>query len=119
MVAWVAWVRRVRTGSGATAVQIAESVGGRRRIVAHVGSARTEAELGLLLERARAMLPDGGQEALDLGVTPMAVKGDLIPSRSEETLFADGEASGGETGGAGRPRSLVAAARVVATGSGL
>jgi glycosyl transferase family 9 (putative heptosyltransferase) len=42
----------VRTASGATAVQIAESVKGRRRIIAHVGSAHTEAELGLLMERA-------------------------------------------------------------------
>ena len=39
------WVRRVRTASGATAVQIAESVNGRRRIVRHVGSARNEADL--------------------------------------------------------------------------
>jgi hypothetical protein len=52
----VAWIRRVRTASGATAVQIAESVGGRRKIAAHVGSAHTEAELGILLERAREML---------------------------------------------------------------
>ncbi len=53
-------MRRVRTASGATAVQVAESVGGRRRIVAHVGSAHTEAELGLLLERARELLTDPG-----------------------------------------------------------
>jgi hypothetical protein len=46
----------VRTASGATAVQIAEYDGGRRKIVAHVGSAHTEAELGILLERAREML---------------------------------------------------------------
>lgn len=44
------WIRRVRTASGATAVQIAESVDGRRRIVRHVGSARDAAELGLLIE---------------------------------------------------------------------
>ena len=43
----VAWIRRVWTGSGATAVQIAESVGGRRRLVAHVGPAHSEAELGI------------------------------------------------------------------------
>src|SRR5690348_4723799 len=48
----MAWVRRVRTASGSTAVQIAESVAGRRRIVRHVGSARDEAELGLLMEEA-------------------------------------------------------------------
>jgi hypothetical protein len=57
----VAWIRRVRTASGATAVQIAESVKGRRRIIAHVGSAHTEAELGLLMERARELLDDPGQ----------------------------------------------------------
>ena len=48
----MAWIRRVRTASGATAVQIAESVDGRRRILRHVGSARDEAELGLLIEQA-------------------------------------------------------------------
>jgi hypothetical protein len=46
----------VRTASGATAVQIAESVQGRRRIIAHVGSAHTDAELGLLMQRARELL---------------------------------------------------------------
>ncbi len=40
----MAWIRRVRTASGATAVQIAEYDGGRRKIGAHMGSARTEAE---------------------------------------------------------------------------
>ena len=44
------WIRRVRTASGSTAVQIAESVEGRRRIVRHVGSARDDAELGLLID---------------------------------------------------------------------
>ncbi len=66
----MAWVRRVRTASGAAAVQVAESVGGRRRIVAHVGSAHTEAELGLLLERARELLTDPGQGQFELGVQP-------------------------------------------------
>ena len=60
----MAWIRRVRTASGATAVQIAEYDGGRRKIVAHVGSARTEAELGILLERARELLADPAQGAL-------------------------------------------------------
>ena len=54
----VAFVRKVRTGSGAMAVQIAEYFGDRRqRIVAHLGSAHTEAELGVLLERARGCRP--------------------------------------------------------------
>jgi hypothetical protein len=63
----VAWIRRVRTASGATAAQIVESVGGRRRIVAHVGSAHTAAELGLLLEHTRGLLEDPAQGQFDLG----------------------------------------------------
>ena len=57
----VAWIRRVRTASGVTAVQIAEYDGGQRKIVAHAGSAHTEAELGILLERARELLADPAQ----------------------------------------------------------
>jgi hypothetical protein len=49
-------------------VQIAESVGGRRRIVRH----RDEAELGLLMEEARRLLEDDRQGVLDLGITPQA-----------------------------------------------
>ncbi len=64
----MAFIRRVRTGSGATAVQIAEYVGGRQRIVAHVGSAHTEAELGVLLARARTLLEPPGQGVLALDV---------------------------------------------------
>ena len=77
----VAWIRRVRTSSGATAVQIAESAGGRRRIIAHVGSAHTEAELGLLVERARALLRDPGQGEFELGIEPVAAKTPLLPRR--------------------------------------
>lgn len=61
-----------KDGVGATAVQIAESVNGRRRIVAHVGSAHTEAELGLLVARARELLEDPGQGEFDLGLEPSA-----------------------------------------------
>ena len=56
------FIRRVRTASGATAVQIAEYVGGRQRIVKHIGSAHTQAELGVLMTRARALLEPSGQE---------------------------------------------------------
>jgi hypothetical protein len=54
-------------------------VAGRRRIVAHVGSAHTEAELGVLLEKARLLLEDAGQQQLDLGVEPVPRK---APGRS-------------------------------------
>lgn len=43
-------------------MQIVESVGGRRRIVAH-----TAAELGLLLEHTRGLLEDPAQGQFDLG----------------------------------------------------
>ena len=36
--------------------------------MAHVGSTRTEAELGILLERAREMLAGPAQGAFDLGI---------------------------------------------------
>jgi hypothetical protein len=79
----MAWIRRVRTASGSTAVQIAESVGGRRRIVRHVGSARDDAELGLLIEAAQRLLADDTQGELDLGITPKAVRAHMVPSPAE------------------------------------
>ena len=66
----MAFIRRVRTASGATAVQIAEYANGRQRIVKHLGSAHTDTELGVLLEQARELLGDPGQSELDLGVEP-------------------------------------------------
>lgn len=66
----MAFIRWVRTASGAAAVQIAQPVDGRQRIVKHVGSAHTKAELGALLQRARELLLDPVQGVLDLGVEP-------------------------------------------------
>lgn len=78
----MAFVRKVRTKSGATAVQVARYVGGRQEIVKHIGSAHTDVELGMLLERARAWLePD--QQALDLDVTPrVPVEKPLVTGQS-------------------------------------
>ncbi|QYF89894.1 IS1634 family transposase [Arthrobacter sp. PAMC25284] len=64
------FIRRVLTASGATAVQIAEYVRGRQRIVEHIGSAHSEAELGVLLQRASELLEDPAQGVFDLGVVP-------------------------------------------------
>jgi len=112
----VAWIRRVPTASGATAVQIAEYVQGRRKIVAHVGSAHTDAELGVLMEQARVLLADAGQDELDLGVEPSPVKAELIrPPVAEEPLFADATGAVGPVSDRGR----VSAPRVVATSSRL
>ncbi|WP_342661669.1 IS1634 family transposase ISBli9 (plasmid) [Rhodococcus ruber] len=62
-----AYIRKVRTASGATAVQIAVKQGGRRTIVEHVGSAHTDSELAALMQLARGKL-HAGQEELDLGL---------------------------------------------------
>ena len=49
----MAFIRRVRTGSGAMAVQVVRYVAGRQEIVKHIGSAHSDAQLGVLLEQAR------------------------------------------------------------------
>ena len=75
----MAWIRRVRTASGATAVQIVESVNGKRRIVRHIGSAHDETALGLLVEQAHQLLTDNAQGVLDLGISPPRRKAVLVP----------------------------------------
>ena len=44
----MAYVRKVRTASGAVAVQVVRKHRGQRTILAHVGSAHTDAQLGIL-----------------------------------------------------------------------
>jgi hypothetical protein len=62
----VAYVRKVRTASGAVAVQVARKDRGWVVVLAHVGSAHTDAELGILLEQARGIVT-GEQEARRVG----------------------------------------------------
>ena len=64
----MAYVRKVRTNSGAVAVQVARKDAGRVVILAHLGSAHTDAELGILLEQAKAIVI-GGQVALDFDLS--------------------------------------------------
>jgi len=52
----MAFIRKVKTSSGATAVQIAYKVGGRVVKIIHIGSAHTEEELNILLAIARKRL---------------------------------------------------------------
>ena len=112
----MAWVRRARTASGATAVQIAESVAGRRRIVRHVGSAHDEAELGLLIDEAHRLLADDAQGVLDLGITTTVPRATMLPSSppvpTQAGLFPGPAAAPGS-------RQLVARPRVLKTSSGL
>lgn len=60
------FLRKVKTSSGATAVQIVEKKHGRRRIVEHLGSAHDEAQLAVLMQIGHDKLHEG-QPALDLG----------------------------------------------------
>jgi len=60
------FVRKVRTASGAVAVQVVSKTGGVVVGVEHVGSAHTDAELALLLRAARErLLPGQGELDLD------------------------------------------------------
>ena len=107
----MAFIRKVRTASGATAVQIAEYAAGRRqRIVMHVGSARTPAELGVLLERARGLLADPHQEMLALEVEASPPVAALTPPPRRALVAGPGPGQPAERDGPGR---------VVATGSRL
>src|SRR5207237_1319264 len=116
----VAFIRRVRTGSGATAVQIAEYVSGRRqRIVAHLGSAHSEVELGLLMARAQGMLEDAAQGELDLGVAKMQRRVRLAPPPLAPVLFPSDTTPQGAPVAGRRPVETAAAGSVVATASGL
>lgn len=62
-----AYVRRVKTASGATAVQVVWSRCGGHAQVEHIGSAHDEAELVGLRQAAQALLHEG-QPTLELGL---------------------------------------------------
>lgn len=72
------FVRRSPGRSGSTKVQIAERRDGRDVVLAHVGTARTEAELAVLMAAARRRL-DEGQETLDLEIVGFEDEG--VPLR--------------------------------------
>jgi hypothetical protein len=67
----VAYVRTVKTASGATAVQIVYSSRRGSRDVEHIGSAHDEAELAALRAAARQRIA-AGQPELDLGLVVAA-----------------------------------------------
>ena len=60
------YLRRVKTASGATAVQVVAKENGVRRIVEHLGSARDEAELAALMHLGRERIL-AGRQVLDPG----------------------------------------------------
>lgn len=70
---FVAYVRTVRTSSGATAVQIVHSTRRGSRDIEHIGSAHDEEELAALREAANQRLASG-QGELDLGLDPVPLR---------------------------------------------
>lgn len=58
-------LRKVKTASGATAVQIVVKEGRKNRIIEHLGSAHDEAGLAVLMAAGRAKLVPPDQQMLD------------------------------------------------------
>jgi hypothetical protein len=82
----VAYVRTVKTASGATAVQVVHGSRRGSRDIEHVGSGHDEAEVEALKAAARQRLA-GGQQELDLGLAETATSGpgplEIVSSRAE------------------------------------
>jgi len=60
----MAYIRKVRTGSGATAVQIVRKERGEVILVEHIGSGHTKKKVDFLVDEARAKLLGGKQKPL-------------------------------------------------------
>jgi len=110
------FVRKVRTASGAVAVQVVTRRGRQVERVEHVGSAHTDAELALLLAAARERLFPG-HGVLDLGDLP------VVPARMDEVADWTGEPElplqPATPAAGGRPAAVSAGGRVVGTSADL
>lgn len=95
------YVRKVRTGSGAVAVQVARKERGRVVIVAHVGSAHTDAELGILLEQARELVT-GEQQMLAIDAPARPARIADVPDWRTPMLLPTPPAHQGSPVGPGR-----------------
>jgi Transposase DDE domain len=110
------FVRKVRTASGAVAVQVVTRRGRQVERIEHVGSAHTDAELALLLAAARERL-SLGQDVLDLGDVP------VVPARMDEVADWTGAPElplrPAKPAAGGRPAAVAAGGRVVGTSADL
>ena len=78
------FVRKVRTASGAVAVQIVDQVGRTVTGVEHVGSAHSDAELAVLMLAAQERLMPG-QQTFDFGDLPQNVQSiEAIPDWTQK-----------------------------------
>ena len=85
----MAYVRTVKTASGATAVQVVWSWRRGSRSIEHIGSAHDEAELAALKAAAAQRLA-AGQTELNLGLSGVADPGTLPIMSSQMTHLWDG-----------------------------
>lgn len=81
----MAYARKVRTASGAVAVQVVRKHRGQRTFLARVGSAHTDAQLGILLDQARRIAA-ADQSALDIEVAPRTQRVDDVADWRSGTL---------------------------------
>jgi len=83
----VAYVRTVKTASGARAVQIVHGSRKGARTIEHIGSAHTDEEYAALRVVAAQRLA-GGQRELDLGIEPLAPgQSEPLPIQSSQMTY--------------------------------
>jgi hypothetical protein len=108
------FVRKVRTASGAVAVQVVTRLGRQVLSIEHVGSAHTDEDLALLVAAARQRL-EAGQEALDLG--ELAARPVRMDDVADWTLPVSQLSPGGSPRAAAARASTGSGGRVLATSS--
>lgn len=83
----MAYVRTVKTASGARAVQIVHGSRLGSRSIEHIGSAHTDEEYAALKHLAAQRL-QGDQEELDLGIEPLVpAAGEPLPIQSSKMAY--------------------------------
>lgn len=69
--------RKVRTKSGSTAIQVVQYVGHRCKIAKHIGSARDDLEISMLLRKAKEWIDQQTSQS------------NLFPEQKQKTLLVD------------------------------
>ena len=82
----MAFIRKVRTASGAIAVQIAHKEHGRIAQIDHIGSAHSEAELETLLALARQRLQGDQLSLFAETVSPLKISLQCIVTSLERAI---------------------------------
>ena len=81
------FLRRVKSPSGATVVQIMVKEGRRNKVVEHVGSAHNEQELAALEAEARGRMIPQTQDALPLDPVAARARGPKVVSQRSQLLW--------------------------------